>query len=212
MFKILAFGDSLTEGFFNNGFQFHPYSDELEKVINKQFIETRKDKHVIMNQSGCSGEFTDSMIFRMEEILSETKNDPYHLVCILGGTNDLSRDYETSSEIFSRLESLYQQVLNQNSKTILVAITIPQSGWLEDSYVAKRIEINDLIRHFCLMNNERVICVDFEQNIPYFEDSNQKMRDNKLWDDTLHMTPKGYDLLASIIFDSIKESLDAIDA
>lgn len=211
-FKVLAFGASLTEGFYNGGYSFHPYSNKLESNIDDRFKEVGIPKQCIIHQHGKSGEFTDHMIPRLHGILSKAADYPYKLVCILAGTNDLSRDHEKSSDVTMRLRQLYDMVLNHHEKTFLVAITIPQSQCVAENYVNKRSAINEDIRNFC-QTTERAICVDFEKIIPYFEDSSQLKRNRVLWDDPLHMTPVGYDSLADLIYQHIVIVLDGeVDA
>jgi lysophospholipase L1-like esterase len=203
--KILTFGASLTEGYYNSGRQFHPYSNKLETLINTFYIDRKLSKEALIHQFGRSGETTTQMIPRLRGILNDAKSSPYKFVCILAGTNDLGQS-DTGDEIFGRLTQLYDMVLNHGDKqTILVAITIPQSFYTDTRYVARRGVVNQRIKDFCLRCNtgsrNRAILVDFETLLPY------QTPGSVLWDDPLHMTPAGYDKLGQLIFEHIRSSL-----
>ena len=204
--KLLAFGDSLTEGFFDGGRNFHPYSLQLEKCIDKHYSERAVEKEAIIHQVGKSGEKTSEMIPRLQSILARSSDSPYDFVCILAGTNDLSlRD--SGDDIFGRIRQLYDLVLDHGEETILVAITIPRSYYV--TQVKRRSIVNQKIKDFCNDANDRAgvtraFMVDFENLLPYVQESDEKIN---VWDDHLHMTSLGYDELARIIFTAISPAL-----
>ena len=204
--KILAFGGSLTEGFYEGGYRFHPYATELERLIDKHYADSDSDKEVLIHQLGMSGEFTSHMIPRLHGILDRNRSVPYDFVCIMGGTNDLALT-DSGEEIFYRIEQLYQMTLSHGDshRTKLVCITIPQSSCSDLQYIQRRGLINERIREFCRDNGSRAILVDFEQLIPYESSSGAKEGgvSRPLWDDNIHMTPAGYDVLGGLIFSCI---------
>jgi lysophospholipase L1-like esterase len=209
--KVLAFGDSLTEGFVR-GDKFHPYSIELEKRIFDRLAEQGVGQEVVMNQIGKSGEFTSHMAPRLRHALDAAGDQPYRLVCILGGTNDLSLP-DSAEEIAGRLTEMYDIVLQHGTKeSILVAITIPQSYFRTPAYVERRTGINNKIKEFAANANanpehkDRIIVVDLEHILPYFGSDGAK--DEVHWFDALHMTPSGYDKFGDIIYEHVKSVLD----
>lgn len=210
--KLLAFGDSLTEGFFNGGREFHPYSLKLEECIDKHFSEAGIPFTTLMHQFGMSGEYTSHMIPRLHEILEKARKQPYHFAIILGGTNDLALD-DTGDEIFGRLKNLYEQVLDHNGgNSILVAVTIPQAYFLDVDYVTRRNVINDRIRKFCEECNTaspgKAILLDLERLLPYRDSAG--IVDHEHWDDALHMSPDGYDQFGILIYEKIAERLVSV--
>jgi len=218
LLKVLTFGDSLTEGFHRFGFAFHPYSNELTKLIDEKYAEQEdNEKEAMVHQRGLSGENTDHMIPRLAGILDRVAKTgfPYHVVCVLAGTNDLADD-DTAEQIFSRLKHLYEQVMmHGDGRTLLVTITIPPSAFMDEEYVARRSAINALIKEYSSSNNcdsaaaggerGRVVCVDAEQGLPYWSAPGEK--DTVLWDDALHLTPEGYDRLGGLVFSAIEPRL-----
>ena len=165
--KILAFGASLTEGFYNGGRDFHPYSIELEKCIDQFYCAQGIDREAMIHQLGMSGEYTSHMIPRLYGIINRSLSVPYKFVCILAGTNDLALT-DSGEVIFERIKHMYNMVLDHgDGGTILVAITIPQSYFTDPSYIEKRDVINREIKKFCTEINTRegrvkAILVDFE--------------------------------------------------
>ena len=57
---VCTFGDSLTEGLYNH-WNFHPYSLQLEKVLNARFDNLTFK----VTQFGVSGESSKEMIYRL---------------------------------------------------------------------------------------------------------------------------------------------------
>lgn len=206
--KALTFGDSLTEGFYHNGLSFHPYAIELTRLINKQHPELE----AIVHERGLSGEYTDHMIPRLAGMLDRAAKSqhPYHIVCVLAGTNDLASD-DFPNEVFNRLKQMYEQVLaHGDGRTLLVTITIPPSAFVDEEYVARRSAINAMIKEYSSravagMGQGRVVCVDAEQGLPYWISPGDK--DAVLWDDALHLTPEGYDRLGGLVFSAIEPHL-----
>ena len=100
---LLAFGDSLTEGFIGWG-DFHPYSIRLQQLLLEHFSDPSKvmvrslapssvcpQLFFKVSQFGISGETVPEMVYRLPGILKEKESirAKYSHVVILGGTNDL---------------------------------------------------------------------------------------------------------------------------
>lgn len=141
MVRILAFGDSLTEGWCNFGTTFHPYSSKLQILLQSLPVS----KPFIIINRGVSGETTGEMQARLPRVLDN--DGPFDLAIILGGTNDLggSRDKNADS-LFERLKSLHEVILKECS--LSVAITIPESGFDErnPALKEKRSKVNQLLK------------------------------------------------------------------
>ena len=50
LFRILAFGDSLTAGYFAHGMKFHPYTNRLSNLINTKFGENKCSVGALLQQ------------------------------------------------------------------------------------------------------------------------------------------------------------------
>lgn len=179
MRRFLAIGDSLTEGYFRNGYSFHPYANRLNALFHENSINFEVTEH------GISGETTRRISSRLMTYLKT--EEKWDTVCILSGTNDLAYEFSVE-EITAELNSMYTAVLDHQAR--LVCCTIPESLYKEVYYVTRRSGINQHIRQFAQANPSTTILVDLEKELPYFH---HNAKDSRYWDDNLHMNAAGYD-------------------
>ena len=86
--RILAFGDSLTEGYMDKGRAWWPYSSILCKHLGTEMSQVGKDVYV--KNEGMSGELAVHMVDRLPIVLSDqAPSEQYDVAVILAGTNDL---------------------------------------------------------------------------------------------------------------------------
>jgi len=197
--EILCFGDSLTEGYtFQASGKFHPYSIHLKKL----FSDSSQD--AVIDTAGVSGEeVIPSMPHRLGLILCE-RDKPYDWIIILGGTNDLGVGNK-GEDVLSALIDLHDRA-KRDGKTKTIALSIPQ--YLQElkplceDYRSRKQVVNDGLKAYCESSNESTIFVDLWNELPFgaLPDEERKL----YWVDGLHMTPRGYDRMATIIFNSIK--------
>jgi lysophospholipase L1-like esterase len=193
--SFLAFGASLTEGFYYSGFRFHPYTEKLEELL------ARDGQTMNVVNRGVSGETTLEMIDRLASIISQpTKFD---FVCILAGSNDLGTPSETASSIFQRLSTLYAMVLNSGAKLIVVALSQASFDREDENYLRRKLEVNEMIHQFYVekMSTKKVEYLDLYSSIPYYGEDGKK---SHLWDDHLHFNPKGYDVFGELVYEKLR--------
>lgn len=195
--RILAFGDSLTEGWCDFGTKFHPYTRKLQTLIQSL------SKSVDVVNRGVSGERTDQMSDRLPLVLN--RDGPFDLVIILGGTNDLGLSLNKDGEpLFRRLRSLHELALRYSP--LSVAVTIPETGYeAMDRFTAvkkKRLQVNALLKKYVKDCGGKMILSDLSAKLPRESLSHEDRR--KFWEDDLHFTPAGYDRMGEIIFEDIK--------
>jgi lysophospholipase L1-like esterase len=170
--RILAFGDSLTEGY-TDWITRHPYGNALKTELSNILPEHR----ITVDINGRSGDRVCSSLSgqfrrRLESSITTssastsfldgnlgdsprpvTPQPPtYDLVIVLGGTNDLafkSRNPDGPAQIFEALQECYNHVLDSGSS--LLCLTVPERDIdTQDSAIAKiakdaRVKLNDLI-------------------------------------------------------------------
>ena len=192
--RILCLGDSITEGYYDSGSKFHPYSDKLLELLNSK----KKDgeEYYIFNE-GVSGECVyQQMSNRLPDLLN--KHKPLDLVIILGGTNDLHKHDCDNINLFGSIKGMHVMCHRAGIKT--VAITIPDSRYPKQKDEWK--EVNKKIRDYAEENSDKVLLFDLARSLPYrtLDEGDQE----KVWDDNLHFTPLGYDIMAQLIFDTIR--------
>ena len=197
--RLLAFGDSLTEGWCDFGTTFHPYTRKLQGLI--QSLSNAKTVDVV--NRGVSGETTDQMNSRLGLVLD--KDGPFDLVIILGGTNDLGYSLSQDGEpLFRRLRSLHELALRYSP--LSVAVTIPETGYEAlDQFTAlreKRLQVNNLLKNYVQDRDSKMLLCDLSTKLPRKSPSDEDRR--KFWSDDLHLSPAGYDRMAEIIFEDIK--------
>jgi len=195
--RILAFGDSLTEGWCDFGTKFHPYTRKLQTLIQSL------SKSVDVVNRGVSGETTDQMNDRLPSVLNE--DGPFDLVIILGGTNDIGLSFNKDGEpLFGRLRSLHELALRYSP--LSVAVTIPETGYeTMDRFAAlkeKRLQVNTLLKNYAQDSGNKIILSDLSAKLPRESLSHEDYR--KFWQDDLHLTSEGYDRMGEIIFEDIK--------
>jgi lysophospholipase L1-like esterase len=156
-----------------------PYADVLRK--------NRPECDII--ELGCPGESARHMITRLPTVLKENSAET---IIILAGTNDIGKPSEDTESIFESLMTLYQTCLD--AQMYVVAVTIPYHGLESDKgyeFIGERRKaINAQIKDASHASN--MTCVDLAKEFKPFGDP-------EYWDDMLHFTPKGYELLGSII-------------
>lgn len=209
MVNILCIGDSITWGYYSYGAKKYPYSYILEKYLKEYY----KSSDIKIKECGINGErVVNQMEERLENILKE---DTYDYVILLGGLNDLADimiNRKKSEDIINSFVNMYK-VLNDNIYVKrFFHVTIPYCSVDKHlKYQKVKKEINNEILFELYSNKRYVIDIGnhekFRFNYLYLDD---KKRD-EYWDDGLHFTPKGYDLLSQCIFIDFKENILLLD-
>lgn len=223
--RILAFGDSLTEGYANFGMNFHPYALSLKSTLQRINPKLKITISVEGQSGDCvltalDGEFQN----RLVNAISESEGG-YDLVIILGGTNDLGHKLEEGTDgavelFYEGLNPLYDYVLEE-MKAALLLMTVPmrQIDTSDSLWGAKakeaREHLNELILGWAEKQESddtgrgRVFTMDLAKLVPFpknqaaehgafddEEDEDPRFGEGSLWSpDGLHMSEKGYDTM-----------------
>lgn len=199
--KILCFGDSLTKGYYSDGHKYCPYSKILEtylkdyyKYIDFQIIEEGKDGECVV----------DEMEKRLEKILKEKKFD---YVILLGGLNDLGDD-EMIHNIGKSFKNIYNLLDNNIYIRKFFHITVPFNAF--DKFQSEKINktnLNNYILTKICSNKRFVIDIGNYQKYKFNYLHLDEYFRNIYWDDNLHFTPQGYEMLAKCIFKDFIENI-----
>ncbi|EDO48313.1 predicted protein [Nematostella vectensis] len=198
--QILAFGDSLTEGYYRMGFGFHPYSIKLQGLL-----QSLPASNYEIITSGWSGKTTTDLETHLRK---ELRKKSFDIGIILAGTNDLGvKEPEEGKPLFGRIKYLHELFLKHNKNTKTVALTLPETGYeLSVTWVReKRKNVNEMLKAYSDESAGRVVICDFAEEFPRERLCEEEL--NKFWDDGLHLTPQGYDRMAEIIFDALRPLL-----
>ena len=209
---IICFGDSLTVGYqsptlFYPEYQETPYGKFLQQRLGESY-------HVVVR--GVSGEMTTEMVDRFPH---DVLNQPPHSVVILGGTNDLGC-HVPIHDIFNNLTGLYQQALSTGVHPIGVTIPslrISREGEDEEMragqsnqvleqavvqpHIERRLELNRLLVEHC--SSIGIPCVDL---FSATADSDNQQLAAPFSNDGLHLSTRGYEVLAELLWDQVFQS------
>jgi len=202
--KILAFGDSLTEGMFSNGQGFSPYTIKLEKLLNANL--SGASRYDIVNE-GISGQRVfDEMSARLPQSL-RVHSVNLKLVIILGGTNDLSRlDCENSVNLADEIIKLHAMAHKRGYRSVVVTIPEADMSGMQllcsyDTYQSIWYTTNEQLRQYAAENTQKTVLCDLAECFPMFS-LNAEQR-NLYWSDNLHPSKAGYERMAEILYKTI---------
>jgi lysophospholipase L1-like esterase len=212
--RILAFGNSLTEGYTDFGTRFHPYAISLEKKLSS----LSPGLNVTVDVNGQSGdrvlpELGGIFLERLQSScpLVKSGNPPkYDIVIVLGGTNDLGymiNEPDCAAEIFEGMRRCYEHVLLVGSS--LLCLTVPERAIdTRTSAMARRardsrLQLNEMIAGFAQSHQEaedgkpKVFLMDLARIAPFPADKGEdEAFDQSIWSpDGLHMSSQGYDFV-----------------
>lgn len=191
-FQIQCYGDSLTAGFTDGGYHFHPYAKALSLDLKEKGFDAR------VQQKGMSGWTAKQLLETASQphglgfIMRASKID---LVVLLAGTNDLGfflDDPIEEPKIIDNIWGLHQLAHLHRARSI--AISIPGSRWQESNPRAGNLRqtLNEGLRAKC--DSSEGLCTYFECPVTWGAE------EKALWEpDGLHFSAQGYDVLGKAL-------------
>ncbi|KAF4627932.1 hypothetical protein G7Y89_g10219 [Cudoniella acicularis] len=195
---ILCFGDSLTHGYSKMGALYHPYSIALQASLEKAF----PTMNITIDEQGQNGDQVTSppggFLPRMDILYEEVHpTDPYTHAIILGGTNDLTQK-RLPSDIYKSLQLVWDIPLGYN--TTVLSLTVPEIALDPPIVPNGRLDkLNSKILNH--KGGDNFHTLDLHSKVPYWD--LPEARRKEIWDDGVHFTAKGYDLIGNILADKI---------
>ncbi|EFC43356.1 SGNH hydrolase [Naegleria gruberi] len=195
----MALGASITAGFYCNGLKFHPYSTRLSKLLSNL-----KNIPYHVEPFGLSGERTDRMKIRLDQIFNYYPPESFDGVIIIAGTNDLISC--ESDDTIGNLIEMYERCLQYNHFRFVVACSIPSSAFdVKSEYLNKKSKINNALREFVEKSkNPKLLFIDLMEELNFCKCTEEEQ--SKYWDDPIHFTPDGYDRIADILFEKLQQN------
>ncbi|EPE36622.1 SGNH hydrolase [Glarea lozoyensis ATCC 20868] len=199
---ILCFGDSLSAGFTLTGPELHPYEVAMKSTLQKAF----PTYEITTDVQGVAGDQVvtppGGFLTRMDMLYERLdQSNPYTHAVILGGTNDLAVEHPVTL-IWKALKDVYQIPLSHN--TTVLALTIPECPACFNVKPQKRDRINEAM---LARQAHDFYTLDLCSLIPF--QSLPEKRRNELWDDGVHFTHEGYDLMGNLIGERLVEIITA---
>lgn len=205
--EIICFGDSLTEGWIDDGKAFHPYTDRLTELLIQE-----NPKNKVLNY-GISGEtIINGMVKRLPTVLEN--NPDCDLIIFQGGTNDILQfpALANTLDLYQYFSQLMGVVTESKIPKVLV-LTMTELYFVESDGAtmdqntsnALRLNFNQNIRQNVdnlSTNTTKLSVCDMEKELPMFKIPKEDL--DKFWDDFIHPTAYGYDRMGEIIFRKLK--------
>lgn len=208
--RIIALGDSITAGLMYGGHyrSMMSYPRRLQERLNLN--EKGWGRGFEVKIEGKGGDrvvdgFYDRLDFQLK--LREKEGEKYEWLIILGGINDLIHG-SSSSEIIPALQKLWDRGLKHNRYLKVLQGTVMESGpsiGNYDSVEQRRLQLNkDIVT--AAGKRERVYVIDTAKVFPMrsLGEGDHKER----WDDDLHPTSKGYEILGDVFYEGIRGLLN----
>lgn len=127
----------------------------------------------------------------------DSKDTPYDWVIYLGGTNDLACRITPESIFKISTKSILALPLTHGAKVLIMTIPECESQLLDQD----RKELNEMIKEWG-RDTEGVWEFDLWKEMKYprnLREETDVVERNKIWDDNLHFTPKGYEMIGEML-------------
>ena len=196
---VVAIGDSLTAGYtkpsqYNSYLHNLPYTNYLDNIIitaQSRWGQTNIDVSII-NQ-GRNGDSTKGMLDRLTTETARFKPD---YVIVWGGINGLFS--KPPEETLNSLIKIYDKVEKIGAKPIACTLTSVAS---QSKSIDTITYVNELIMDYCIEKNIPVAdlfkATSYENGVLRVEYSS----------DGLHLTARGYQVVAETIFKEVFEDI-----
>ncbi|KAJ3089497.1 hypothetical protein HK102_006260 [Quaeritorhiza haematococci] len=215
--RILCFGDSLTSGWTNGGAASHPYSKTFQTRLaaDSRFISAYNSVQIttrgipgewVINRSRGSQTTVPGMVNRLSKTLELAKlqGEPFDVVFILGGTNDLDGGADPKVVFEEGLRTCYEMAMDEFGAYV-VGLTIigSQCSVSTNTPTGARRHgdiLNDLILNYKpSATNARFHAFDLARAFPYYGLTRAERQ--QVWDDNFHPTKEGYNQIGELIFE-----------
>ncbi|KAG8530985.1 uncharacterized protein KY384_004342 [Bacidia gigantensis] len=196
---ILCFGASITGGHYQFGLAFHPYSRRLRQRLQQSFPSSEPSIHV----NALPGDYVlnGKYMARLRPQLARDTPRPYDWIIVQGGGNDLIVGAKPG-QVFDALKKIWRTALDSGAKVL--ALTVTETSDRSDQTSARYKALNDLIIGH---QEENFYVADVCSAIPW---PKEKAEVHKIWDDGLHFTPFGYDMLGDAIANKLVQSSSSL--
>jgi len=207
-FRILAYGDSLTAGFCDDGDRFEPYGTALADALQLQQRQPlqqqreREQRPVEVWVCGLSGAMAQEMVEHIDsgsvvDVMGRTgqglrrilqEQGPFHLALIMAGTNDLA-DLDGAQDIASSIQKLHSTCHEVALHTVALAIPPSKATCVSKRFGKFHKTVNASLETWANATNGLATFVQTESLVPWTHGSN-------LWEeDGLHLSPLGSSVL-----------------
>jgi lysophospholipase L1-like esterase len=201
--RFLAFGDSLTAGEVSFGPTFGIFlpNDSYPAVLQRRLASYYRFQTPTVTNAGFGGEEAgDGGIRRFPNVLANVRPD---VVLLMEGTNDLLDRPDIGRGADRAIDALRQMV--QHAKSVNVAVGLATIPPQRPNGVRSRGAVAAIIPAF----NERIRALATDEGVLLI-DVYDRMKDDLslIGVDDLHPTVRGYDVMADVFFEAIKQAFE----
>lgn len=213
-FRMLAVGDSITEGVVPSKGVNHPYTIQLKSLLQQKLPCCT----IAIDNGGVGGagifavgtERQTTLVPFEANLLktASTKNQPYDLVMIAGGINDLLKLGKPADQIAPGFYKLYNEALATGANVLVLPpfpSTLISQG---DQKNKERQKLGQLQTAFANGKSKVEVLNLADSGFNFYAQSASEQ--SKLLDDGLHLTVAGYDLMGKTIFNFINTKMSNI--
>jgi len=220
--KVLAYGDSLTAGFYHFGRRFAPYGAALAEALGQTGVA------VEVWVCGLSGLTVADFVRDIQQdsvtcVCGRTgeglahilhTRGPFDLVLIMGGTNDLANASVTPQRIAANLQKLHTTCHDVGTCSVVLSVppnaNVVQQGSKSEAYVRRWQSVNSLMHEWATAGGAGgdgrvgvLLHVDVESIVPY-------VRGAPEWEvDGLHLSAEGSTVLGNALEPLVRPILEA---
>ncbi|WIA15985.1 hypothetical protein OEZ85_012724 [Tetradesmus obliquus] len=217
--RILAIGDSITEGSVPSKNTNHPYTIQLEQQLRK----LRPNARITIDNEGVGGAGIFAVGFHKQTTIpplaeraiqrAKRHGTPYDYVIVMLGINDLLRMGKSAEEVKGGLQQIYGWALDAGSNVIAIPpFGAPGFVSKDDYKEGERKKLADMVRGMAAGENSRrasspkVAVLNLQATTMDFYNMDDAERSRWL-DDGLHLTEFGYDVLGRAVARAIDRNL-----
>jgi len=174
-----------------------PYGVHVKQQLQEYVSSLPGAESVVVDVviDGHDGWTTAMLMDFLTSSMCELDLASFDICLLLAGTNDIGHG-RSCTDVCQDLLSLHKMMHSNGAKT--VAITVPEAGQAFAPLDKVGDGINEWIRHTLSKVDNVVATYDFNLEIPNMSQKDEERR-LELWCDNLHMTRRGYRLLATSI-------------
>lgn len=212
-FRLLAYGDSLTAGYYCRGSRFAPYGKSLAKALAAHCeseiwvcglsgltaaeLVWEQQHHTILDSTGRRG-------MGLKHILETF--EPFDLALIMIGTNDLGHGLECD-DIIESIQCLHEACHEFGTPTVALSIPDNMFAQSDEEYAGAWQVVNSALENWATSpsSTDSVRAyVDVSKVVPW---SRERVCNGGLFDDPLHFSAAGSNRLGAFLADVVRHHL-----
>ena len=185
---IVAFGDSVTAGYFKSGDEFHSEKDEgavYHQILGVKLRYISKNNNLEVINAGVGGETAGQGLKRFDRDVAEKKPDLCIVCWGLNDSNGVVENYKANlAEIFKRLQAIDCDVVFM-TPNMLNTRYCEETAEMHKEYAKKTAKNQNEGKMDAFMDAAREVCTEY--NVPICDCYSKWKKMAELGVDTTHL-------------------------